>query len=319
MVTIHKSFPFKNFARWVWEFKEDVLFVSMRSLTAESNWEVPYRDIKRIHHQRGVDFSSINLATTLLAIVGFGLLINDIWHFVNPTILLVAKILIVLALLLWIPGFMKHEYYVFSDKENSSLVTLKINWRNRALVEEAVQLVKNKRKITENSYTEPLPLKKALFEIEDLDPFYYFTRRKIFFFPNNILQYTQSLVSDSFTTLEYSQLNGKVTSARLGDNSWDYIWCYWLYFVTTIGLAIVLLFPRFLYHNWYFIWALIGAYALLIPVYISKFIKRETWILLDKHGERLVYITVTPTNQERLEKIGVFIAKKVQPKKRKPA
>lgn len=319
MITIRRSDPFNNFVRWAWEFQEDNVRISMRSLTVENDWVVPYHRIKRIYHQRIVDFSNIDLAMKLVTIIALGMLVNDLWHFFNPVILMVAKALIVLAVFLWLTGVKKHEYCVFVDEWNSPHVTLKINSRNRTSVEKAIQLVKNKHTIPEYSYTEPLQAQEALFEIEEFKPFYYLARRKILFLPNSILQYSRSLVSDSFTTLDYSILNGKVTSARLGDNSWDYIWCYWLYLLVTIATAVLLLFPRFLYHNWYFIWALGVACALLVPVYLAKFVKREMWILLDKNGDQFLSVKMTPENRANLEKIGLFINNKVQQEVREPA
>lgn len=319
MITIHKSFHFNNLVRWAWEFQEDSVLISMRSLTAENDWVVPYHSIKRIYHQRNVDFSNFDLAMKLVMIIALGMLLNNIWHFFNPVILMIAKILVVLAVLLWLTGTKKHEYCMFVNEWNSPHVTLKINSRNRTSVEKAIQLVKNKHAIPEYSHTEPVPTQEALFEIEEFNPFFYLTRRKILFFPNSILQYSRSLVHDSFTTLDYSLFNGKVAFARLGNNAWDYVWCYWFYLLMTIAAAVLLLFPRFLYQNWYFIGALGVASALLIPLYLAKFVKRQTWILLDKDGDQFLSVKMTPENRENLEKIGLFIENKVQQEAPEPA
>lgn len=319
MVTIHKSYPFKNFARWIWEFKADRVLVSMHSLTADNHWEVPYRNIQRIHHRKDVDFSTINVASSIVALLVFGLLANAVWHFANPIVWSVAKVLAIVALLLWIPGFKKHEYYLFLGTNSEPLVTLKANSRNHGSIEEAIRLVKSKSKISEDNYDEPMPKKKPLFELVDFDPLFYFTRRQILFYPNRILRYSRSLISDSFITSQYSQLNGKVSIARLGDNSWEYIWCYWLYLVSTIGLVMVLFFPHILYQNRYSGWIFGIAYGLLIPLFLLKFWKREIWILLDNRGEQAIFIPITSANRENLQRIGAFIAKKVGEKKRKPA
>jgi hypothetical protein len=319
MIAIHRYFPFDGFAHVKWEFRPDRVVIATRSLTHDNQREILYRKITRVQRFRYVDFGWINRACTLIMWAGLGLLLDQWLHFANDAFWLAEKVLVIAAFLMALPGFRKHEYVAFLGQNAETLTTLKLQRRSIDQEETAIGLILRKNRIKEDSFADLLPKRKPVYKIEELTPLKYWQRFRVLFYEDRIIEQTQSLIQDSTMVNGYRSLNGRATTAWIGDDSWSYVWCYWLYLVATVGYVFVLFYPQFLYQNWIFIYIWLAAFALLIPLYLMKFWKREHWILLTNEGSQAISIRMSAANRENLRKIEAYIARKVKAKPRKTA
>jgi hypothetical protein len=319
MITLHRYFPFDGFAHVKWEFRPDRVVISTRSLTRDYEREVRYREIARVQRFRYVDFGWINRACTLIMWAGLGLLLDQWLDFANDAFWLAEKVLVIAAFFMALPGFRKNEYVAFLGQNGETLTTLRLQKRSLDAEESAIGLIRLKNKIKEDSFADLLPKRNPIYKLEELTPLKYWHRFRVFFYEDRIIEQNHSFIQDSTMVNGYGSLSGKVTTARVGDDSWQYVWCYWLYLVTTIGFVFILFYPQFLYQNWVFIYTWYAALALLIPLYLMKYWKREHWILLTREGSQAISVRMTASNRENLQKIERYVASKARGKRRKPA
>jgi hypothetical protein len=319
MITIHRYFPFNGLAHVKWEFHPDRVVIATRSLTYDNRREIRYRKIARIQRFRYVDFGWINRACTLVMWAGLGLLVYQLLDVHIPTFWLVEKVIVIAAFFMALPGFRKHEYVAFLGQNAETLATLQLQRRSFDQEESALGLINKKNRIKEDSFADPLPKRKPVYKIEELTPLKYWHRYHVLFYEDRIIEQNQSFIQDSTMINRYGSLSGKVTTAWMGDDSWSYVWCYWLYLVATVGYVFVLFYPQFLYQNWTFIYTWLAAFALLIPLYLMKFWKREHWILLTREGGQAIRIRMNASNRENLRKIERYVTNKARVKRRKPA
>jgi len=321
MIQINSFIPTDNLTRRTWEFHEDKIVVKIKSLTIDVENEIRYEKIKSISTKKTADLNWIWITFFIFSILSVATLGLGYFHLMNPTLRVIEKVIAAIALLLALPSFRKHEFYYFWDAEKYHLANVKIdNDKKRVQITDAINLIKQKTEIiTEIYLSDPLPNTPPVFEIVEFDFPDFLNKSTTRFYDDKIIVTHKSIVEEFARLKKYSEFNGKTKTARVGNDNWNYVWCYWMLFVCIAGFSISTFFAKQVSGNLHFAGLFFGGLALLVPLYFLKYIKSEFLVFNDKNDDGILGIGVNKKNREKLNQIAEFIKGKVESQNQKPA
>jgi len=320
MIQINSFIPTDNFTRRIWEFHEDKIVIKTKSLTVDVENEIRYEKIKSISTIKTADLRWLWMSFFIIGILSITTLGFGYFHLMNPTLRLIEKVIAVIALLLILPSFRKHEFYYFWDAEKYHLANVKIdNEEKRVQIIGAINLIKKRTEIiTEIYLSDSLPNTPPIFEIVEFDFPDFFNKSTTRFYDDRIIETHKSLVEETARVTKYKEFNGKTKTARVGNENWNYVWCYWMLFVCITGFSISTFFSKQISGNYLFGRLFFGSLALLIPLYFLKYIKSEFLVFNNKDEEGILEIGVNKKNRKKLNQIAEFIKSKVESHNQKP-
>jgi|GEM_PF-3096680 len=321
MIQINSFIPADNFTRRIWEFHEDKIVVKTKSLTVDVEKEIKYEKIKFIRTIKSADLRWLWATFVVFGILGVTGLGLDYFDVSNQTTELIGKTVATFALLLMIPSFHKHEFYYFLDAEKYHVANVKIETeKKRRQIAEGISLIKQKTELISEIYlSDPLPRTPPTFEIVEFDFPDFLNKSTTRFYDDRIIETHRSIIEEAARVTNYNELSGKTRTARVGNDNWDYVWCYWMIFVCITGFSISIFFPKQICGNLLFVKLFFGGLALIIPIYFLKYIKREFMVFNDKNDDGIFGIGVNGKNRKELNQIAEFVKSKVESLKIKPA
>jgi hypothetical protein len=248
MIIIKNFLPTKNFTRITFEFDDQKITRQVKNLSIEIKDEIQYSKIKIIRVNKAKDFQWIwntfvlFMATLLVKSVLINtVLCNHIEN--NPITQAIEKLIVIIGLLLCIPFFHKEEFYSFLSADHNYLATIKANKRNRKLIKEAIDLIKQKTEILSESYpSKPFPEQLPILEIVEFDLPDFLNKITTRFYSDKLIESQKSLVGEEVTEINYDQLSGKVNVIRTAKNSWSSLGClllnFWCITITPVYIFI---------------------------------------------------------------------------------
>ena len=314
MIRISSFYPTESFARKTLEFSDDSIAVKVKSLIFDAETTIEYEKIKIIQNKTWLDLSWVFPAVVVTALFG-GLIRLVLFYFgvIDPTISLIEKAVVIVGLLMLIPVFRKYQLWFFLDSEKNSLVNIKIYGKDQKAMQEAIEFIKQKTTITSEIYIDqPIPATPPIFEITDFDFPDFLNKVIVRFYDDKILIREKSLVEEQPTEISYHEFNGKTQIIRMGNNKWDYVWSYWLFFIGITLPTLTTFFSQQVYAIIPFFSSLmISAFILIIPLYLLKYIKNEYLVFHDKEDDIILGIKITSANRAKLDEITKFIQEKI--------
>jgi len=324
MIKISSFSPKDSFSRRTWEFYDEYLTAKIKSLTSEYEIEVRYETIKAIQNQKSVDTSWLWVTFFIIGILGTLKLNFNYFDIAIPAITVIEKVVMIFALAFALPSFRKDEVFVFLDSDRNTLakilISVKVDEKNKRALLEAIQLIKQRTEITSEVYlNDPLPGISPVFEFTELNVPDFVNRSTVRFYEDKLIDVEKSLVEEVMTVIKYDELTGKTKIARMGNNSWDTVGCYWLIFVSITTMLIFVFFPQHILGNLLFTRMVLGGFLLLIPLFLLKYIKSEILIFYDREDEGVFLTRVNSANHEKLKQVIEFIQGKILEIQEKPA
>lgn len=321
MIQINSFIPTDNFTRRTWEFHEDKIVIKTKSLTVDVENEVNYEKIKSISTKKTADLNWLWITFAIFGVLSVATLGLGFFDLMNSTLRVIEKIIAFIALLLALPSFQKHEFFYFWDAEKYHLMNIKIdNNEKRTKIIEAISLIKKKTELISEIYlSDSLPNTPPVFEIVEFDFPDFLNKSTTRFYDDKIIETHKSLVEEIARVKKYNEFNGKTKTARVGNDNWDYVWCYWMLLVCIIGFSVSTFFAGQLVGNYIFGRLFFGSLALLVPLYFLKYIKSEFLVFNNKDNEGILGISVNKKNREKLNQIAEFIKEKVESQNQKLA
>jgi hypothetical protein len=316
VIKIDSFTPVDNFTRRSWEFYDDQMVVKTKSLTFEYENEVKYVKIKSIQSKRRTDLKWIWASFVTVGLMGLitsGLIRLGI---AIPNLDVIEKIVVICALVMLFPAFRRYEYYSFLDGDKNFLTTVRVNQKNKQSVLEAIKLIKQRAEITSETYfDDSLPGTSPVFQFTVFDFADFLNRSKVNVYDDKIIDVEKSLVEEVTTVIRYAELSGKTKIAKMGNDNWDYVWSYWLILVCITGISAATFFAEQLRGNYLLLKLFFGGLALLIPLFLFRYIKGEILIFYDKQDYGVFWTWVNASNREKLKQIVEFVKGKVESQK----
>jgi hypothetical protein len=121
----------------------------------------------------------------------------------------------------------------------------------------------------------------------------------------------KSLAEELRTEVNFQDLSGELTRARVGNKNWDNIASIWFASIIFISAITVVFFPVRLYDNFFFRLFLV-AIILVFLLYFLQYIKGEILVFYDKKDNVVFWTRVNRANREILNQIVRFVQEKVQ-------
>ena len=314
MIKINSFTPVSNFTRRSWEFYDDHMVVKTKSLTLDYEYKVKYEKIKAVISKRMADLNWF--WASLIAIVAYKIISLGLgWVNVNiPNIL--DKVIVGFALLMIFPAFRKYEYYAFLDENKNFLATVRVNSKNKKSILDATKLIKQKAEVTKESYyDDSLPNASPLFQFAEFDFADFLSKSSVFVYEDRIIDVEKSLVEEITTIIKYDELSGETRIAKMGNDNWDNIWSYWLFFVCISGISAATFFAEQIKGSQLAFNLFFGSLALLIPLFFLRYIKSEVLVFYDKQDNGIVFARVNSKNREILNQIVEFVKGKAESQK----
>ncbi len=311
MITF-KTFSFtKNITRRIWEFGDDKIKIHTKSLNSEFDIEIKYEEIKFVETKliRNSDWAWI----AFMLLSGFYIIRLFLRSFslYQPTSLIPEKIVVTIALFLFIPIFWKKETYSFLDINKYILTTFSASKNNRNILLNAIDLVRKKASLIEEiHFSDPLPIAPPIHELSEYNFPDYIKKNVLRFYDDKVIIKRTSLVEERTLVIEYDEItsNKKFKSVN---RAWGNIWSYWLIFVFTLSSLLTAWFPQFVHGNVLLAQILLGCLALLIPLFLLGYLKQEYLGYFDKDDVLVLWTRINNKNQEKVEQIAEFIKGKI--------
>ncbi len=305
-----------GFSRKTWEFYDEHLTFKARSLTIDYEDELGYDKISIIRNRTVKRLGWIPISCLAFGIVGMVDLALIYFHLINPTIVMIEKVIGVLLLLLLIPAFRKHEYYTFQDADKKFLATIEVGRNNKSEMLAAIDLIKQKTTLISEAYlTDPLPSTAPVFRMIEVDYPDFLNIGDVGFYEDKLIAREKSLAEEVITAINYHEFSGKTNTARIGNDKWDCLSSDWLYFVCIVCISIGIFFPELIKGNLRYAWLFLGGLLLTLPIYLLKYIKNEIMIFFDKNDDGIFWLDVNSANREEVNQIVSFVQEKVALKK----
>lgn len=315
MIKINSFTPVDNFTRRSWEFYDDHMVVKTKSLTFDFENEIKYEKIKSIRSKRMADLNWLWASFLTVGLPGLVIFLLRRFGITIPHLDLIYKIITTCALLMLIPAFRKYEYYSFLDADKYFLATVRVGQENKAAVLEAIKLIKQKTEIHKETYFDDLlPSTLPVFQFKVFDFADFLSRSKVSVYDDKIIDVEKSLAEELMSVIKFDELSGETKFAKMGNDKWDYVWSYWLFFVCITGMTVVAFFANYLKGNYLVLKLFYGGLALLIPLFFLRYIKSEILVFYDKQDNSVFWTWVNSSNRETLNQIVEFVKGKVESK-----
>jgi hypothetical protein len=316
MIKISSFSILDGFSRKTWEFYDEYLTIKVKSLTFDYEDNVEYDKISVIRNRTVKRLGWISVPFFAFAILGIMDLALSYFHLINPTIVMIEKVIGVFFLLLLIPAFRKHEYYSFQDAGKKYLATVEVGKNNKNEMLAAIQLIKQKTVLISEAYlTDPLPNPLPVFQVTEFDFPDFLNKVDIGFYEDKLIGRQKSLAEEVIALINYHEFSGKTKTARTGNDNWNTASCYWMYFVCIVCISIAIFFPEQIRGNVRYLWLFWGGLFLSIPISSLKYIKKEIMIFYDKNDNGIFWLDVNPTNREEINQVVSFVHERVALKK----
>ncbi len=316
MIKINSFTPVDNLTRRSWEFYDDHMVVKTKSLTFDYENEVEYEKIKSIRSRSMRDFNWIWASFITVGLVGIANLGLGYFCITNPTIDIVEKFIVTFALAMIPLAFIKYEYYSFIDADMNFLATVRVGKKNKPMVIEAINLIRQKTEIENETYFDSsLPINTPVFQFSEFDFADFLNKSRVNIYDDKIIDVEKSWAEEVTSVIRFDELSGKIKFAKMGNDKWDYVWSYWLFFVTISGISISIFFAEWLKGNRLFGNLYFGGLALLIPLILMRYIKSEILVFYDKKDNGVFWTRVNKANREKLNQIVEFVKGKVESQK----
>jgi hypothetical protein len=313
VIKIDSFSPIDNFTRRSWEFYDDRIVVKTKSLTFDYENEVKYEKIKSIQSRSVREFNWIWTSFITVGLVGIADLGLGYFCITSPIIDVVEKVFITFALAMLPLAFLKYEYYSFLDADKNFLATVRAGKKNKPMIFEAIKLIKQKAEITKETYFDTsFSSDHPVFQFSEFDIADFLNKSKVSVYDDKIVDVEKSLAEELTTVVRFDELSGKTKFAKMGNDKWDYVWSYWLFFVTISGISISTFFAEWLKGNRLFGNLYFGGLALLIPLILMRYIKSEILVFYDKKDNGVFWTRVNKANREKLNQIVEFVKGKVE-------
>jgi hypothetical protein len=302
----------QNLSKWIWEFDNDKMTVKIKSLITEFEREVPYEKIQFIRNNSTADIEWLWVSFLVIVLLGLVRMGFNYFSVVNSTIDIAEKVIVVLALSIDVLVFRKQEYYWFFDADKNLLATIMIDKKNKQLLLDGIGLIRQKNKMLGETYfDDPLPSAKPVFQIEEFDFADSLNKCKNGFYEDKIVIVEKSLIEETTTIIKYDELNGQTKFAKIGNDKWDSILFYWLYFMCITGMFTLVFFAEQLKGNYFYGKLFYVGFALLVPLFLLKYIKSEILFFHDKKDNGIFWVMAHAKNREKLNQIIEFVHEKV--------
>jgi len=225
----------------------------------------------------------------------------------------VAKTIVILAVVLLIPSFRKHERYSFLDADGYYLTSIQVNEKSKKLLLNAIDLIKQKAEIIDEIYlSDPLPSTSPLFEFQEFNFPDFLSKSTVRIYEDRLIDIESSLTEDARTVVKFDKLSGKTTRARVGNKNWDNVWSCWLFTVMYLIAIAVVFFPDYLYQNFTIFRIFLVVLFLLVPLHFLNYIKSEVLMFYDKKDYGVFWTRVKPANRETVNRVVKFVQERVQ-------
>lgn len=308
MIKLTSFYPFGGFTRVTQEFYEGKFVVTQKSPTSEREEEFSYNKVARIADSFMSTTSQLLFGLMSLFIIGVVIILFSNTISENILLLQSARILFVVAIIIFITGFIKRWYIHILDIDNNNLAVILQTKKNREAILSANEMIRKKSEtVKEISITDPFPSDKPKFE------FVYYDYSNLYksidrFFDNEIIGYQKHFLVERIFSVDPATLNGKLHKGKMGINIVGLIGIIgMLYFSILFGISGAFNpIPRIVFTDslYIFLTALILSNAL-------KFIKRDVIGFYNKNGNVAYYAFVKPSDKEKFDRIIEFIQSRI--------
>lgn len=313
MIIIKSFTPVANFTRRSWEFYDDHMVVKTKSLTFDDENKVEYAKIKSIRNKRVTDLNWIWASFVTIVLTGLITLGLNWFGISIPNFSTIEKIVVICAVVMLFLAFRRYEYYAFLDADKNFLATVRVNHKNKKSLLEAINLVKQKAEIVSETYfDDPLPSTSPVFKYTEFDFADFLNKSEVRVYDDKIIDVEKSLVEEVTTVIKFDELSGETKFAKMGNDNWDYVWSYWLFFMCIVGILVTTFFGEQLKGNYLILNLFYSGFALLIPLFFLRYIKSEILIFYDKQDNGVFWTWVNSSNREKLKQIVEFVKGKVE-------
>jgi ABC-type multidrug transport system fused ATPase/permease subunit len=308
MIKLTAFYPFSNFLRVTQEFYEDKAIIKSKSLKFENEFEFKYKDVYEISDGFFTQNDQQSFSFSLIVIIGMLLYIFCHWLYENLLWLRIGQLLFISGIILYFASFVRSWHIFVGDKNGNTLFTIKQTHKNKDLVVQAIEKVKEKSSnLEELTTTEPFTQQKASFEHKYFR-FANIKRTVDRYYDNEIIGYEKSINGDTSYKIRYETLNGKIVRAKVNNDLWDLIpsWCI-LIFAMVFGF-------HFGFNINFFVPVLYIFYALLALIIISwllSYLKREIFGFYNKNGVVEYWGYVNKNEKEKVEKIIEYVKSRI--------
>jgi hypothetical protein len=312
MILIKNYSPTNHFSRSIFRFDDEKLIENFKSLSFETENEIPYNKIKKIQYRKRTD---LNWIWTAFIFCGFILVFHSLFFLCYQNsllILAVEKFLTIIGLILCIPAFRRIEYCSFLSSEDEYLASIQIAKKDRQSFIQVINLIKQKTEIiSETNPSFPFPNIKPAFEMSVYDIPYFIKKSNIRFYTDRIVEHDKSLAEDVVLEIYYNQLNEKTKVLRIGNGNWSYVWSYLLFFICLTITPIIVFFPKLINFHLPYLYIIGFAFISLVPISLFGFIKNEYIAFHDRNDEIKFLLKQNSKNHEKLIQIVDFIRSQI--------
>ena len=311
MLRLTSFFPMASFLKVELEFGDEIINHKFKSLKEEGQIEIPYSKIAHIQFSNYVDTRWLTTGFAF-AITG-ALLVAVLFDFFpqicgNLDVYWVGRIIFLLGIPLYLPGFIKRDFCSFLDKDRNYLAGITITDKNLDDVYEAIEFVEAKTTIISETHPNLFDQNKdPKFELITYRLPNYFYKNTTLFYDDKILDIEKSLVTELASEYKYNDLMPKITISKHGDTSWNTVAFYIIGIGVVLSLGLDLFFPS----------AQIG----LTPMWISAgfaiisillaYVKNEVIFFYDKNDNVALSLNIPRGKKQSVEEIIQFIKMRI--------
>jgi hypothetical protein len=312
MISIKTFQISKYFERRTYEFFDEKLIVKIKSLMAETEYEVKYEKIKVIETLKQVDSGWVWAGFALLSLPVIIFLLFNLQVESHPILQMIQKVLLVLGLILYIPAFRRNEFCFFLDADRNYLVTIRVNNKNRKSLQEALRIIKQKAEIIgDMNLINPVAELAPVFEMTQYDLPDFGNKSNVRFYEDRIIDYEKSFAEETLGEVKYSELSGKTRVVKSGNSNWDYASSYWLVFFCSAFLFIFAFFPQMIRFDLPYPYLAIGGLVLIIPLYLMRFVKEDVLLFYNNNDVCIFWMKRNSANSKKLDEIVEFLQSKI--------
>jgi hypothetical protein len=309
MIKITSFYPFRNFLRITQEFYEDKAVVKIRSLTVEREFEFKYSDVSAISSENIASSDQMIFGFRLLALVSFVLVFFGEPLATNLILLRIVKISYVIAVMLFMTGFIKNNILFFFDNDRKGVTYAKATQKNRGSISKIIESIKGKAGIAEEFlFKKPFPERHSAIELVQYDIPKYFSKTTTRFYDDELIELNNSFVEDSVSKIKYNQLSGEIYRGKESNDGWDSAFWVTLVFSGIIGGFYV----AFGGISGKVILWILGALAVLLIIFIIlRFTKQEIVGFYDRNNRVVYWTWVNKSNKDKIEEIIEFVKSRI--------
>ncbi len=309
MIKISSFYLFSNFLRVTSEFYEDKAIVKMRSLTLERDFEFYYTQVNEISYENQANGRQTMFGFEALGFIGIILIVCFKIIYARPWLILLTQVSYVLAVIIFLTGFIKNRYYYFLDKNSKLLTGIRVTQGNYESIMKVLELVAMKSgNLRETAFDHPFPDSKPSFELIESDIPNYFNKSKTRFYENELIEVGKSIIDESVSYCKYDQLSGQVYRGKQANDSWDSAFWIVLAFTVMISGSYILfnVLPRIAFLS------IIAVFVTFLVIsFVLRYVKRPIVGLYDKNDRIAYWIWINRSNKEKVEAIIEFVQSKL--------